>query len=89
MKTARWIAAGIGFAAVGAAAVYAQYRQTEQPDFVVVRADADFELRDYPALVVAEVSRAGSRERASGASFRRLPPISSRRTGPKAVKGSP
>ncbi|QDH34403.1 heme-binding protein [Porphyrobacter sp. YT40] len=72
MKAARWIAAGIALASVGAAAVYAQYRQTEQPDYAVLRADEDFELRDYPALVVAEVSHAGSRERASGASFRRL-----------------
>ena len=72
MNAGRWIAAGIGLAAVGAAAVYAQYRQTEQPDFVLVSADEDFELRDYPSLVVAEVSHSGSRERASGASFRRL-----------------
>jgi DNA gyrase inhibitor GyrI len=72
VKTARWIAAGAGVAVVGAAAAYAQYRQTEQPDFVVVRSDGDFELRDYPALVVAEVSNAGTRESASGASFRRL-----------------
>ena len=57
---------------MGAAAVYAQYRQTEEPEFAVVSADADFELRDYPSLVVAEVSHSGSRERASGASFRRL-----------------
>lgn len=72
MKTARWIAAGAGLAVAGAAAAYAQYRQTEEPDFAVIRADGDFELRDYPALVVAEVSHAGTRERASGASFRRL-----------------
>lgn len=72
MKAARWIAAGAGLAAVGAAAAYAQYRQAEEPDFAVVRADGDFELRDYPALVVAEVSNAGTRESASGASFRRL-----------------
>lgn len=72
MKTARWIAAGAGLAAVGAAAAYAQYRQTEQADYTLVRVDGDFELRDYPALVVAEVSNAGTRERASGASFRRL-----------------
>lgn len=72
MKTARWIAAGAGLAVAGAAAAYAQYRQTEEPDFAVVRTDGDFELRDYPALVVAEVSHAGTRERASGASFRRL-----------------
>lgn len=72
MNAGRWIAAGIGLAAVGAAAVYAQYRQTEQPDFALVSADEDFELRDYPSMVVAEVSHSGSRERASGASFRRL-----------------
>mgnify|MGYP003295846360 CR=1 FL=1 len=72
MKTAKWIAAGAGLAVVGAAAVYAQSRQTEEPEFALVRADDDFELRDYPPLVVAEVRSAGSRERASGASFRRL-----------------
>jgi effector-binding domain-containing protein len=72
MTAAKWIAAGLGIAAVGAAAVYAQYRQTEQPTFALVRADADFEVRDYPPLVVAEISHSGSRERASGASFRRL-----------------
>jgi DNA gyrase inhibitor GyrI len=72
MRIGRWIAAGVGIAALGAAAVYAQYRQTEEPEFAVVSADADFELRDYPSLVVAEVSHSGSRERASGASFRRL-----------------
>lgn len=72
MKAARWIAAGTALAIVGAAAVYAQFRQTEEPEFALVRTDADFELRDYPALVVAEVSNSGSRERASGASFRRL-----------------
>ncbi len=72
MKAGRWIAAGVALSAVGAAAVYAQYRQTEQPGFALVRADQDFELRDYPSLVVAEVSHTGSRERASGASFRRL-----------------
>lgn len=72
MNAARWIAAGVSLAAVGAAAVYAQYRQTEQPDFALVQVDEAFELRDYPPLVVAEVSHKGSRERASGASFRRL-----------------
>ena len=72
MKAAKWIAASVGIAAVGAAAAYAQSRQTEQPDFAVISAEEDFEVRDYPALVVAEVSHVGNRERASGASFRRL-----------------
>ena len=72
MNAGRWIAAGLGLAAMGAAAVYAQYRNTEQPDFTLVRTEGDFELRDYPALVVAEVTSRGDRQRASGASFRRL-----------------
>jgi hypothetical protein len=72
MRMGRWIAAGLGIAAIGAAAVYAQYRNTEEPEFALVRADGDFELRDYPALVVAEVTSSGDRQRASGASFRRL-----------------
>lgn len=72
MRTGRWIAAGIGIAAIGAAAVYAQFRNTEEPEFTLVRAEGEFELRDYPALVVAEVTSSGDRQRASGASFRRL-----------------
>jgi DNA gyrase inhibitor GyrI len=72
MRIGRWIAAGLGIAAIGVAAVYAQSRNTEEPEFVAVRADGDFELRDYPALVVAEVTSTGNRQRASGASFRRL-----------------
>jgi DNA gyrase inhibitor GyrI len=72
MNAAKLIAAGAGLAVVGAAAAYAQYRQTEQPDYAVLGTDGDFSLRDYPALVVAEVSHSGNRERASGASFRRL-----------------
>lgn len=51
---------------------FAQYRKTEQPDFALVRAAGAFELRDYPALVVAEVTSRGDRQQASGASFRRL-----------------
>lgn len=72
MRIGRWIAAGLGLAAIGAAAVYAQYRNTEEPEFALVRSDGDIELRDYPALVVAEVTSPGDRQRASGASFRRL-----------------
>lgn len=72
MRIGQWIAAGLGIAAIGAAAVYAQSRNTEEPEFALARAEGDFELRDYPALVVAEVTSTGDRRRASGASFRRL-----------------
>lgn len=72
MRIGKWITAGLGLAAIGVAAVYAQSRNTEEPAFALIRADGDFELRDYPALVVAEVTSSGDRRGASGASFRRL-----------------
>ncbi|MEQ5788634.1 heme-binding protein [Erythrobacter sp. NFXS35] len=72
MKAGRWIAAGIGLVAAGAAAVYAQKRNTEEPDFALLKSEGDFELRDYPPLVVAEVTSSGDRRGASGPSFRRL-----------------
>jgi DNA gyrase inhibitor GyrI len=72
MSIRKWIFAGCGVAIIGAAVAFAQYRNTEQPEFAVVRAEGDFELRDYPELVVAEVTSSGDRQRASGASFRRL-----------------
>jgi len=72
MAIARWIAAGAGLALAGAVAVIAQSRTTEQPDFTLLREEGDFALRDYPPLVVAEVTSRGSREQASSQSFRRL-----------------
>lgn len=72
MNAGRWIAAGLGLVAVGAAAVYAQKRNTEEPDFALLKSEGDIELRDYPPLVVAEVTSSGDRRSASGPSFRRL-----------------
>lgn len=72
MSIRKWIFAGCGVAIIGAAVAFAQYRNTEQPEFALVKADGDFELRDYPPLVVAEVISTGDRQAASGASFRRL-----------------
>ncbi len=45
---------------------------TEEPAFTVVLREGDLELRDYPALVVAEVSVGGSRDEAANAGFRLL-----------------
>lgn len=45
---------------------------TEEPAFTVAFQEGDFEVRDYPALVVAEVSVSGSRDEASNAGFRLL-----------------
>jgi len=45
---------------------------TEEPSFIVSLAQGDFQIRDYPALVVAEVSVAGDRKQAASNGFRLL-----------------
>jgi hypothetical protein len=45
---------------------------TEEPTFTVTRTEGDFEVRDYPALVVAEASVAGDRKVAASNGFRLL-----------------
>ena len=72
MGIGKWIAAGVGIAAVGAVTAYAQYRDTEEPAYEVVLDEDGFELRQYEPMVVAEVTHTGDRRRASSASFRRL-----------------
>jgi DNA gyrase inhibitor GyrI len=72
MHYRKWILGGLGLAALGGAMAYAQYRNIEQPNHQTVMADESFEVRDYPAMVVAEVTHEGDRREASSASFRRL-----------------
>jgi DNA gyrase inhibitor GyrI len=72
MSISRWIAAGLGLAAVGGAVAFAQYRDIEKPAHDVLMTDGDFELRQYAPMIVAEVVHTGSRERASSAGFQRL-----------------
>jgi len=45
---------------------------TEEPAFVVALHEGEFEVRDYPTLVAAEVSVTGSRNEASRSGFRML-----------------
>jgi hypothetical protein len=45
---------------------------SEEPDFTVVMAEDGFEVRDYPALIAAEVAVSGSRDEASNEGFRLL-----------------
>lgn len=45
---------------------------TEEPPFTVEFKHGDFEVRDYPAMVVAEVSVTGDRTDAAGKGFRLL-----------------
>ena len=57
----------LGLCLTGACAIAA-----EEPAFTVSLAKGDFEIRDYPALIVAEVSVAGDRKAAASTGFRLL-----------------
>ena len=65
LKPAFLAAFGVLAAAVSAAAV-------EEPPFQLVSQAGDFEIRDYPALTVAETIVDGDRDAAAYAGFRRL-----------------
>lgn len=57
---------------VGAAAVSASVKAAEEPDHTVVLDDGDFQIRDYPALTIAEVTVRAPRNDAGNAGFRKL-----------------
>ena len=44
-------------------------QNVEQPSYTVITTDGDFEVRDYPPLVVAEVERNGTREQGLSEGF--------------------
>ncbi len=64
---------GVGalvIAALGGAALWIYVMSTvEQPSYRVIVADGPIELREYPASIVAEVTRQGPRQRAVSAGF--------------------
>jgi hypothetical protein len=45
---------------------------TQEPKFTLIQKDGDFELRDYPPLVVAQVKVTGTQGEASRSGFRKL-----------------
>jgi len=64
------ILAGVaGVAAAGAAFMYFREKSIETPDHETIDSDGAFEIRRYPALIVAETRQHGSRDRALGNGF--------------------
>ena len=59
-----------GAALIGGAFYVLQERQTEEPDFRPLRTEGDFQIRDYPAMTVAETLVSGPRKAALGEGFR-------------------
>lgn len=73
MKLWKAGAIGLGVLLAGASATYAYYRSSvDEPDYTLLAEDGDYELRQYDAIIVAEVTHTGERRRALNAGFRRL-----------------
>ncbi|MBK8639848.1 MAG: heme-binding protein [Chromatiaceae bacterium] len=70
MKIALMVLGGLVLLGLVAMAVFVFYVQNvETPAYRVVTQEGDFEVRDYPPLVVAEVRRQGPRQEALRAGF--------------------
>ncbi|TVQ34670.1 MAG: heme-binding protein [Geminicoccaceae bacterium] len=68
-----WLAGGAGLVVLGAFGAWAYVKLTiETPAYAVAEREGRFELRDYPALRVAEVITQGPREQAVRDGFRPL-----------------
>ena len=66
-------AAAVGAALIGSAAFYYfREKQTEEPDYRALTSDGDYQIRDYPAVTVAETVVEGPRKEALGEGFRIL-----------------
>jgi hypothetical protein len=82
----------IGGVAAAAFATYVWYvNNVEQPDYLRVVSDGDYEVRDYPALVVAEVTSQGDRKSAVNRGFAPLASyiFAERRAGEKIAMTAP
>ena len=65
--------AAAGAALIGGAAFYyLKERQTDEPDFRPLESDGDYQIRDYPAMTVAETVVDGPRRDALDEGFRIL-----------------
>ena len=62
-------AAVAGAALIGGAFFVLQERKTEEPDYRALKTDADFQIRDYPAITVAETVVQGPRKAALSEGF--------------------
>ena len=73
MRVIGWSAAAIATLVVAGAVAWIWYvNNVETPKYAVLQSDGAIELRSYPALTVAEVTRSGERARAVNSGFRPL-----------------
>lgn len=63
-------AAAVGAALIGGAAIYIyREKQTVEPDYRALATDGDYQIRDYPAITVAETVVEGPRRQALSDGF--------------------
>lgn len=73
LKLAGYVVLGLAVLSALAVGVWVYVVQNvEQPGYTLIERDGDIEIRDYPALIVAEVTRTGPRREAVSAGFRPL-----------------
>ena len=92
MRMLGWIAGGVGVVLIGGIAAWTLYsRSIETWPYEVVHREGDFELRDYPAMTVAEVTTRGDRQAAVREGFRPLARyiFASERPGDKIAMTAP
>lgn len=65
-----WVGLAVALVLVGAVLAGPLSSRVERPAYHVVDADGKFEIRDYPAMIVAQVELAGSREAVLKKGFR-------------------
>ena len=66
-------AAAAGVALLGGAAIYyLREKSTGEPDYRPLRSEGDFQIRAYPAIIVAETVTHGPRKDALGGAFKML-----------------
>ena len=72
LRPAYLIGGLVGVAAAAYGLFVWRERRSEAPDYRLVEADGDIEMRDYPELLVAEAVAEGDRTAALNAGFRKL-----------------
>ena len=67
-----WLIGVAGVVVLGAVLWGALVGNVEQPEYTVVESDGSIQIRDYPAMIVAEAEVTGEREKAINQGFRRI-----------------
>jgi hypothetical protein len=67
-----WVIAGVAVVVLGATLWGPIASNVEQPKYKVVETDGNIELRDYPAMIVADADVSGERDKAISEGFRTI-----------------